>query len=450
MGTVTVDRTTTAGTIGPGFAGFSFEKTHMTNGSFTGTNAALIALFKLVGPTVIRIGADDVDKETWNAATLPGPGDGPYPATVGTKMVDDLGAMLTATGAKVIYGVNFEHDMPANSAAEATYVQTTLGNSVFGFEIGNEINRFGSWTTLKPEWESIAAAIMAASPGAHLIGPAAGGGDQTSLSTPFAADEASKVILLTQHFYEGTAGTATATVAQLMTADPFPMTSGQGYIDMLKVMNTAATTNKIADGFRVGECNTFAGHGEAGVSNALISALWSLDYMFTGAKYGAAGVNFHGGQVGMDGSKPFEYAPIDEAGGAVTGAAPLFYGMLLFNLAGTGTSLATTATAGSLVFTGYAIELSGGGTSVVLVNKDTTSAVQATVDVGTSVASASVIYLQGPTPASLTATTGITLAGAGITPAGTWARNAPYALTPSGTSFSVLVPPASAALVRVQ
>jgi hypothetical protein len=152
----------------------------------------------------------------------------------------------------------------------------------------------------------------------------------------------------------------------------------------------------------------------------------------------------------MDGNTPFYYSPITETDGVVTGVAPLFYGMLLFNLAGPGQALATTSAAGNVDFTAYAIERTDGATSVVLDNKDTTNGVQATVDVGTAVASASAIYLQGPTPASLTATGGITLAGAGITPGGAWNRNPPYTLSTSGSAVSVLVPPASAALVRVQ
>jgi hypothetical protein len=426
-GTVSVNRSTPAGVIGPGFAGFSFEKTHMTNGTFTGTNAALIALFNLVGPTVLRIGADDVDNCTWVPSALPGGGAPPYSKSIGTVDVDDLGDLLKATGAKVIYGVNFHSDDPPNSAAEAAYVTTTLGSSLYGFEIGNEINRYGSWASLQSEWQSFATAIHAIVPGAPLIGPAAGGGDALSLTTPFAADEGTgeDLILLTQHYYAGTAGTDTATVTRLLTVDPDPPTSQDGLIGTLTTTNTAAVTNKIPDGFRLGECNTFSAHGESGV-------------------------NFHGGEAGMDGNTPFYYSPITETNGVVTDVAPLYYGMLLFTLAGSGQGLATTAIAGSLDFTAYAVELADGSTSVVLNNKDSTNGVQATVDVGAAVGSASAIYLLGPTPASLTAMTGITIAGADITPAGEWNRNPPYALKTSGNTVSVLVPPASAALVRAQ
>jgi hypothetical protein len=452
-GTVTVTPGSSAGQIGPGFAGFSFEKTHMTNGSFTGQNAAMIALLKLVGPTILRIGADDVDACQWDPSALPGGGAPPYSHSIGTADVDDLGAMLIAAGARVIYGVNFHTATPANSAAEAAYVTTRVGASLYGFEIGNEINRYGSWATLRPTWESFATAIVAAAPGAHLIGPAAGGGDALSLTTPFAQNEATKnLILLTQHYYAGTANQDTVAyyVNRLLTVDPDPPTSQDGLIGTLTTTNAAAGANAIRDGFRLGECNTFAGHGQDGVSNALISALWSLDFMFTSASHGASGVNFHGGETGMDGHTPFYYSPITETNGIVTGVAPLFYGMVLFNLAGSGQALATTAAAANVDFTAYAIARNDGATSVVLDNKNTVNGVRAAVDVGTAVASASAIYLQGPTPASLTATSGITLAGAAITPGGQWERNPPYALSTSGRTVSVLVPPASAALVRVQ
>jgi len=132
----------------------------------------MIALFNLLGPTVIRIGADDVDKCQWVPSAVPGPGGPPYSRSIGTAMVDDLADFLNATHAKVIYGVNFDTATPANSTAEATYVMSKLGASVYGFEIGNEINRFGTWATLKPKWESFATAILAANPAAHLIGPA--------------------------------------------------------------------------------------------------------------------------------------------------------------------------------------------------------------------------------------------------------------------------------------
>jgi len=73
--------------------------------------------------------------------------------------------------------------------------------------------------------------------------------------------------------------------------------------------------------------------------------------------------------------------------------------------------------------------------------------VKATVDTGGAVTAGAVVYLEAP---ALGATSGVRLAGVGISPAGVWKPGAPYALTPTGNTVSVTVPPASAALVHVR
>jgi hypothetical protein len=185
------------------------------------------------------------------------------------------------------------------------------------------------------------------------------------------------------------------------------------------------------------------------VSDTLASALWSIDLMLTSAENGSSGINFHGGGPLQDPGHldGFVYTPIDEANSQVTAAKPLFHGMLFVMFAGTGDMLATTATAGALNFTAYTIAQADGATNVVLVNKDATSGVQASVDVGTAVTAASAIYLQG---SSLTATTGVTFAGSSVSPAGAWSPSPPFALSAKGNVVNVIVPPASAALVHAR
>jgi hypothetical protein len=86
----------------------------------------------------------------------------------------------------------------------------------------------------------------------------------------------------------------------------------------------------------------------------------------------------------------------------------------------------------------------------VLNNRNASSGVSATVDLGSAVTSASAIYLEGTPAGSLTAAAGsVTLAGAQVSVAGDWPSNAPYVQTVSGNTVSVYVPAASAALVRV-
>jgi hypothetical protein len=212
-------------------------------------------------------------------------------------------------------------------------------------------------------------------------------------------------------------------------------------------MSTAVTANRISDGYRIAETNSFYNHGTPGVSDAFASALWVIDFLFTNAQHGSSGVNLHGGGAGQDGPEPFAYTPIEEANGVVTGAQPIFYGMLFFTLAGTGTVYEVTASADNLNFTAYAVGQADGSTNVALVNKDGVHAVQATVDVGRALKAASAIYLEA---SSLAATTGVTLGGAPISPAGEWTFNSPRALPVSGNTVTVTVPEASAALVHVE
>jgi hypothetical protein len=369
----------------------------------------------------------------------------PFPTTVGTAEVDDLAGFLDATGWKVIYAVNFKTGTATNSAAEAAYVAGKVSSAdLYGFEIGNEINlgataTSGGYAAVKAQWETFASAIRAAVPNAPLIGPATNPGGLQKYTVPFVHDEASKILLVTHHYYRGSGSDPSSTMAKLLSADP-------GLVSVLQTLSTAAMSNNIPDGYRLGECASFSSHGAPGVSNALGSALWALDFFFDNAKNGSSGINFHGGRTGMDGTKPFAYAPILEDG-TVTGVNPVFYGMLMMTTAGPGDVLATTASAGNLNFTANAIGSGDGSINVVLDNKDAASGVVASVDVGVAVRSASAIYLDGP---SLGATTGVRLAGASISATGAWDPAPPYALSSAGRVVTVTVPPASAALVHVQ
>jgi hypothetical protein len=138
------------------------------------------------------------------------------------------------------------------------------------------------------------------------------------------------------------------------------------------------------------------------------------------------------------------YTPIDEAKGQVTAARPVFYGMLLVSLAGTGDLFQTTVKAG-LNATAFTVAQPD-GVNIIVINKDPTSGLDATVDVGGPAVAASAIYLTGP---SLTAKTGLTISGAEITPTGTWSKTPSFRLSPSANTVKVLVPAASAALVHV-
>jgi hypothetical protein len=441
-GTVTVSHGTTMGHLGSAFAGLSFEKTHLTDAFFTGSNAPLIALFKLLGPSLVRFGGNAVDLSNWQPAAMPA-APGMISTGIGTVDVDSLADFLNATGWKALYAVNLNTSTADVAAAEAKYAAGKLGASLYGFEIGNEISEFGrTYAAVTAQWSSFASAIKTVVPTATFTGPACDGtGVVASWAVPFARDEASTISLLTQHYYRGDG--ATGTMAKMLA---YPATD---LIAEMKQLSGATTANHIRDGFRYTDTNSFVDHGTEGVSDALGAALWSIDHMLTIAQAGGSGVNFHGGGPNQDLKhlNGFWYTPIGEANSKVTEAMPVFYGMLLVTLAGTGDMLATTASAAALNFSAYAIAQPDGSTNIVLDNKEATSNIQASVDVGAAVTVASAIALQGP---SLTSTSGLTIAGAGISPEGQWNGNPPYSLSATGNVVNVMVPAATAVLVHAQ
>jgi hypothetical protein len=446
--TVKVTRGTPIGKLPAGTAGFSFEKSHLSDGFFTATHAPLIAMLKLLGPGVVRIGADDVNISVWSPSATFVKG-GTTSPNVGTAEVDALADFLKATGWKAIYAVNMRaSSTPQTAVTELTYVIPKLGDSLQAVEIGNELNLY-SGIDAQSVWHSFAQAIRKAFPNTAIAGP--GDFEDVNYCTKFVSGEASLIDIITHHYYRGQAGTGTATLANLVNQDPVVTSGAQSLANSVR-------TNNIRGGFRYGETNTYSSHGTAGISDALVSALWGVDFMLTLARYGNVGVNFHGGGQNMDGNtcpngvsscdKPFRYSPLVEVDSKVTAAAPLFYGMLLVSQIAPGDMLAATVSnAGSAKLRAYAVTPADGSTQVVLVNFEASSGVNATVDIGSAVTSASAVYLRG---GSLTATTGVTLGEAPVTAAGAWTPKPAYTPAHSGNTLTVPVPAASAVLLTAR
>jgi len=442
--TVKVTLATVIGKLPAGTAGFSFEKSHMSDAFFTASHAPLIAMFKLLGPGVVRIGADDVNNSVWvPGATSVAPGT--TSPNVGTAEVDALADFLTATGWKAIYAVNMRgSSTPQTAVTELTYVVPKLGANLAAVEIGNELNLY-TIADAEGVWRTFAQAIRKAFPNTLIAGP--GDFEDINYATKFISAEASLIDVVTHHYYRGQAGTSTATLANLVNTDPVVTSGSQSLASSVK-------TNGIRGGFRYGESNSYSSHGQAGMSDALISALWGVNFMLTTAQYGSVGVNFHGGGQNMDGNvcpngvsscnKPFRYSPLLEVDSRVTAAAPLYYGMLLVSRMSAGDMLQTTISGTTVALRAYAVTAADGTTNVVLVNSEASTGVNATVDVGAALSSASAIYLRGP---SLASTSGVTLGEAAVTATGTWNPKPPYTLVHGGTTLSVPLPAASAVLI---
>jgi hypothetical protein len=410
------------GKVGTGFAGFSYEKDRVGAGMFTVSNTKLVNLFRLLGPSVLRLGGNLVDKVNWNASGAGGSATEIAPADV-TK----LAAFIHATGWTVLYGINLKTNTAANAASEAQFAANALGSNLLAFEIGNEANLYTTESAYDSSFRAYVSAIRAKVPNAKFDGPGADQGN-SSWAPQFAAQEKGTITILTQHKYIG--GNAGVTISGLLASNA----SGARVPNSEVVLGNAKAANGIPQ-WRMSEVNSYFHGGALGVSNVEAASLWSLDLMYGVASHDGDGVNFHGGTSTQF---PLNYSPIFFSGLTPSAVQGLYYGELLWEMAGTGALHAASVSGGS------GITAWGIGNNVIVNNKGG-AAITATVTLPATASKARTYILTAPSLAS----TAITIAGSGVSVNGAFSPS-PQSVSVSGNKVVVNVPAGSAALVVTQ
>jgi uncharacterized protein (TIGR03437 family) len=432
--------------VPPQFTGFSYEIDSVVGGTtFYPSNYTLQRMIAQAGPGYLRFGGNSADETAWTRT----PRSSSTPsATLTSTDVDQLLAFLPATGDSALFALNLAHSTPATAADEASYVfnDAVAAYTPLQFEIGNEPDLYKSngdrpttytVTDFYTEWLTYDQAILQAVPNAKITGPA-DSGNVSTWTVPFSQDANGKIVLLTQHLYPLAPLNAVAATASNAASIPHLLATNiiTSAISEANTLTTAAQADGIS--WRMAETNSVYNGGQTGVSDVFASALWGADYMFALASNGGTGVNFHG-------SNTSTYTPISLSGG-VYQARPLYYGMLLFRL-GAGESggqfLPVTRGNDGLNLSVYAVKRPEGSVAVTLLNKDTAQA--AAVSLTASAYNAGYVWqLSASAP---TSTTGITLAGASVSATGAWDPVTSQVITSTNGTFTMSVPPASAAVV---
>lgn len=435
------------------FTGLSTEKKLLARDCFSARNQDLVALCRTLGPGVLRIGANNVDSTFFKregAPPLESMQDNRYvtePRTIGPQSVDAFFDFARASGWKIIYGVNLGANDPAMAADEADYAWKVGAKEIVAIEIGNEPNLYpkgpnregirpGNWRypQYKAEFTAAYDAIKAKDKQIPITGPAVT--KSTNWMPLFMADFKDRIALATSHVYPLSAKETDPKAQRFASVEKL---LGEKYPDDWIIKLKDATSVGVP--YRVGECNTASGGGKRGVSNAFVSALWAIDFMFDVAQAGGQGVNFHGSFTANN------YSPIvfDKQTSRYV-PAPMYYGMLFFSRAAQGRLVAAELKTDANL-TAHAVLGADGKLRVTLVNKDLTKPVAASIAAGAKFTQGQALRLTAP---AASATEGVTFAGATVNTDGTWTPKSPEALTLSAGNTTVSLPPASALLLILE
>ena len=435
------------------FTGLSTEKKLMARDCFSADNKDLIALCRTLGPGVFRIGANNVDSTFFKregAPPLESMQDNKYvtdPRTIGPKSVDAFFDFARAVGWKVIYGVNLGANDPVMAADEAAYAWQVGAKEIIAIEIGNEPNLYSKgpkregirpssygYPQYKAEFTAAYDAIKAKDKQIPITGPALT--KSTKWMPLFMADFKDRIALATSHVYHLSAPETDPQAQRFTSVEKL---LGEKYPDDWIIKLKDATSVGVP--YRIGECNTASGGGKRGVSNAFVSALWSIDFMFDVVVAGGQGVNFHGSFTANN------YSPIvfDKKTSRYV-AAPMYYGMLFFSRATQGRLVASELKTDANFIT-HSVLGADGKLRVTLVNKDLTKPVAASIAAGAQFTKGQALRLTAP---SIDATSDVTFGGAAVNADGTWTPKATETLTLSAGNTTVTLPPASAALLILE
>jgi hypothetical protein len=451
---LTVDTAGRGAEFVPGSVGLSMGTQELSSGHLNADHHRLVRMMRLLGPSVLRIGAGTVDFSWWTS-------DGEPPPAWATSTVTpaDLVALrqlLTAAGWRVLLGVDLGHFEPSRAAEEARYAQEILGPQLAGIEVGNEPDEYSNKKIgLRPstysvneylrEAEAYSRALRAVVPGLSVYGPATSGTRWLTEMGPALGTFS----VITQHFY------ATSTCPHVASsAKPPPTAAGllspavreQENETLAALGRAGATAGRPT---RIGETNSVSCKGSVSASPVFASALWSLDWVLRAASSGVTGLNFHGWLTGCGIES---YSPICVSGDTAEAEAgdveaqPEYYGLLAASQLEGGQFVPTRVTArGPLPnLTSWATRAPGGRVKIAIDNFATTGSAL-TVSIAASGYAVSEESLAAP---SLEARNGIALGAAPVTTEGGW-RPRPVRLPRVNGVVRLIMRPASAVIVTL-
>jgi hypothetical protein len=382
-------------------------------------NPLLVRLIKDLSPgerPYLRIGGDSTDRAWWPARGVVKPL-GAY-IRLNANWGAVAGALVRATDARVVLGIDLEADSGAPARIEAKRLLAAIGRPwVQALELGNEPELYSAFTWYhldghkmpgRPRGWNFAdylrefSTVASALPRLPLAGPAAGSRKWMGYVGRFITAEP-RVRIVTLHRYPlqrcylPPGARTYPTIAHLLT--PASTTGLAG-----SVARDVALAHRHGLQVRIDEVNTISCGRAPAVDESFASALWVLQALFAFARTGADGVNIH-----TYAGSPYALFKFHDDGGAWRAVVyPEYYGMLMFaHAAPPGSRLLSIAGAQRAGVQAWATRARRGQTRVVLIDTRSRGRMVA-VRVPGGGASATVERLLAP---SLRARSGVTIGG---------------------------------------
>ncbi len=360
------------------FLGLGYEMSSVAvPGLLSAGNEPYVRLLRQLGAHgVVRVGGIVADYTRYSAEAAAV--HEPQRTVINHAALEQFAGFLRKTGWTAIWSLPFAQGTLAEAAAEAQAVAGVLGGSLQAFELGNEVEnyargsrpfrrapyRYDDYRAEYLRWHDAVAQVV---PGARFAAPDTAGDVRwvEEAARDAGGELKGKVQLLTTHYYRN--DQHGGSVAQLREPDP-------GLPERLARLREASRGSGLP--WRMCEANSFSGGGLPGVSDTLLGALWTLDFLLLPARYGCGGVNLETGvnQLGFLSS----YSPIRDDGRG-TGAGAPYYGMLAFAQARRGCThtIALDLSGAPETLTAYGLGRGARLRSAVLINRGEAEALAA-------------------------------------------------------------------------
>jgi hypothetical protein len=348
----------------------------------------------------------------------------------------------------------------------AAIISNNYKDLVESLSIGNEPYYYKNNDVYIEKWTVIHDAILDVYPDAVFNGPDTNPNlERMKLLADNFANKKGRFVQLSQHSYpfgcsykNPGVGVYQRLIPQNEVLSRDKMLNPTAYATYQSILNLINDARKGTDlSFRLSETNSYWYSGLKEVSNSYASALWGLDYLYWWTTHGAAGLDFHTGDVtGGTAMQPAFYAAFVTKPSGGYAAMPIAYGMKLFQMGSNGSAIDVDITnTGNKNIVAYAIKNAAGKVYLTIINKEYESRKnqQVTIQLNDEMKAASLKALSVQQDNNnIAAMDGVIIGGEEIDVSGNWEGKWDELATKinDDNSFEISIPNASAWLIEIK